>query len=478
MKMINNEEMCVTAPLTREEFRQCHDDRLQRQLPMVLALVVVLFAYDTVVHGILFEHKRQFIHILINVLFLPLLAYLALRIHRAEPPLPNIRYIFAVVVFALMSQNWIEIFCINDPSQGYGGFWITLVFTGFMSPSLVSYLVLTSIGLTVTLSALHYFPSEDPAETILVYISTWMLAIILIPFSKRSLEQRDQLRAHEVSLKKYLEQTIDRLRREQRDREESESSLKIREIQLRESRDAMAQMARRMSVAEILAAIAHEVNQPLHAIVNYTRACEILFTDEEPNWEKIRIWNSKLSKEAARAGRIIRQFRLFAKRTEPNVEPVVLGPIINEALSISEGLLSATAVETYVDEGGFELLMRVDRILVVQVFSNLIRNACDAMADVEEARRSLTVSATQDKAWARICFEDRGGGIGLGEGANLFEPFVSNGGVGLGLGLTVCRSIVEAHGGRIWAEPAKPCGSRFLMTLPLLDESEEIPGED
>jgi len=241
------------------------------------------------------------------------------------------------------------------------------------------------------------------------------------------------------------------------------------EVRLEELQNDLAHVSRISEMGTMASSLAHELNQPLAAIANYLEGAISLL--EKPNDEDIAIARAALqeaTQQSLRAGRIVRGLRDFIGRgdTEKTIES--LSQLISEANALA--LIGAR-------EQGVEVNFRLDpeadrvmvgRVQVQQVLVNLIRNAIDAMAG--SARKYILIqSAPYAHGFVRVSVEDSGTGIETDVAARLFEPFQTTKDSGMGLGLSICRTIVEAQGGTIWAEPALDGGTIFYFTLMMAD---------
>jgi C4-dicarboxylate-specific signal transduction histidine kinase len=230
--------------------------------------------------------------------------------------------------------------------------------------------------------------------------------------------------------------------------------------------------AGRLSTAgQLAAALAHELNQPLTAVTNSVNAARrLLANDERDRIETAREVMEEAAAQTLRAGQIIRRLRDFVTRgeTERQVESVAV--MVTEASALA--LLGSESL-------GVNARLRIDpkaskalanRVQVQQVLANLIRNALEAMA--ETARRELVISTTLLKdATIEIAVADTGSGLPAGAEEHLFEPFTSTKPHGMGLGLSICRSIVEAHGGSLRSEPNPGGGTIFRFTLAAVSDN-------
>jgi C4-dicarboxylate-specific signal transduction histidine kinase len=229
----------------------------------------------------------------------------------------------------------------------------------------------------------------------------------------------------------------------------------------------LAQVARMTTMGKMAASIAHEINQPLAAIVNNANASLRWLGQEPPNVERARSVLERVVSDGGRASEVIRSIRgMLEKGSQERVE-LDVNELIREVMTFVRADLKhhGITVRTELAEG----LPRISavRVQLQQVLLNLIANAVESFASIEDRARVLTVrSQKADGYGIVISVEDTGSGIEPKDLERIFEPFFSKKPEGMGMGLSICRSIVEAHGGRITASPASPRGSIFQVRLP------------
>lgn len=239
--------------------------------------------------------------------------------------------------------------------------------------------------------------------------------------------------------------------------------------------DELAHVSRVTAMGTLATAIAHELNQPLTAIANYVETASELLA--EPSPERIAIIREALDEcaaQAVRAGQIVRRLRDFISRGETERQVVSLSRLINEASALAIMSVGSRSLEFDVKIGVNDTVL-VDRVQIQQVLLNLIRNAVEAM---EESRlKRLEISSRQaDRGMIEVIVADSGPGLTPEMVATLFQPFRSTKAIGMGVGLSISQTIVEAHEGRIWADTSTLGGAAFHFTLPGA-RSEEMSGE-
>ncbi|MGH1570396.1 PAS domain S-box protein [Methylobacterium sp. P31] len=248
------------------------------------------------------------------------------------------------------------------------------------------------------------------------------------------------------------------------------------QAKLQELQAELVHISRLSEMGEMASTLAHELNQPLGAISNYTRGCRRLLAQPDPDRiaRTIEVLD-KTAEQALRAGQIIRRLREFVARgeTEKRVEPVAR--LIEEAgaLALVGAREEGTRAHVRLDPGVGSVL--ADRVQVQQVLVNLIRNAREAMQLSQRRELAITVQPLPD-AMIEIAVADTGPGIAAEVADRLFNPFVTTKTSGMGVGLSICRTIVEAHGGRLTAERNGDGGATFRLTLPATHDGDNTHG--
>jgi PAS domain S-box-containing protein len=238
---------------------------------------------------------------------------------------------------------------------------------------------------------------------------------------------------------------------------------------LRKSQGELAHVARVMTMGELAASIAHEVNQPLASVINSATAC-LRWLDAQ-RLEEARRSASRVIADGHRASEIIGRIRALAKKAPPHMDWLDVNETILEviALARSEMQRSGVVLETQLSEHVPVIL--ADRVQLQQVILNLMMNAIEAMNGVGEGLRELLVGSGADESkHVVISVQDSGPGFDPNSLEHLFDAFYTTKPHGLGMGLSISRSIIEAHGGRLWAAANVPCGAVFQFTLPIGSE--------
>jgi signal transduction histidine kinase len=240
------------------------------------------------------------------------------------------------------------------------------------------------------------------------------------------------------------------------------------ERQYREMQNELAHANRVATMGQLTASITHEVNQPITAAVTYALAARRFLSAEPPNFREVDDALSLIVKEGNRVGEVVERVRALIKKVPARKDAVAIKDAILEviALTRTEAANNSVSVRTQFAEG----LPRVqgDRVQLQQVMLNLIVNAIQAMSGIGEGARELQISidAVPSEGGVRVGVRDSGPGLSPESLSHLFEPFYTTKPEGMGMGLSICRSIIEAHGGRLWAIPCEPQGALFQFTIP------------
>ena len=249
------------------------------------------------------------------------------------------------------------------------------------------------------------------------------------------------------------------------------SKRKQAEERLRETELELARVSRLTTMGELSASIAHEVNQPLTAVTNNGNACLRLLADHNLEPEVLRHALKEMVADSTRAGAVIARIRAFIKKTPPQKIHVDINEAIQEVLVLAGHRLQENRVSLERQLTKDLPMVTADRVQLQQVLLNLLMNAIEAMSAVTNQPRLLWVQSQLDES-GDILVVIRDSGTGLSSEADgLFTPFVTTKADGMGMGLPISRSLIEGHGGRLWAEANVPHGAVFKFTLPVADQS-------
>jgi PAS domain S-box-containing protein len=235
---------------------------------------------------------------------------------------------------------------------------------------------------------------------------------------------------------------------------------------LRRASDKLARATQAASLAELSASIAHEVNQPLAAIVAYSHACLRWLSAEPPNVERAKITAERITRDANSAADVVSRIRALFRRAPGTRSPEHINRLIGEVCRLTADEIAAKGIRVKTHLEPDLPLIALDHVQMQQVLVNLIRNGVEAMDAVAGDARVLQIRSCRDGAGA-LRVEVRDAGSGFTDAERVFEPFFTTKQHGMGMGLAVCHSIIESHGGRLWAANNETCGATVAFTLPL-----------
>jgi PAS domain S-box-containing protein len=242
----------------------------------------------------------------------------------------------------------------------------------------------------------------------------------------------------------------------------------LSEMALDDTRSELARVSRLTTMGELAASIAHEVNQPLTGVTNHANACMRLLANHNLDPEVLQRALTSIVADATRASAVLARIRAFIKNSPAGRCELDINEVIQEVLAIASHELQKNHVVVECQLTKTPLLVRGDRVQLQQVLLNLIMNAIEAMSGIMDRPRVLSMQSQVDES-GKALVDVRDSGIGFGSG--LFTPFFTTKANGMGMGLSISRSLVESHHGRLWATPNSPHGSVFSFTLPTIGES-------
>ena len=243
---------------------------------------------------------------------------------------------------------------------------------------------------------------------------------------------------------------------------------RVAEVEARHRMSELAHMNRRATVGELSASLAHELNQPLGSILTNAETAELIANSPSPDMAEIKEIMADIKRDDLRAAEIIRRLRNILKKAPSETRDLDLNEVVREVFDFLAVQAGARGVALSNVPAQQMLQVHGDRIQVQQVILNLILNGMEAMADAPAGQRKIIGRLAQlDEAFAEISIYDFGSGISSAVLEKVFDPFFTTKMEGMGMGLSIARTIVEAHGGRIWAENHAAGGAIFRLTLPL-----------
>ena len=251
------------------------------------------------------------------------------------------------------------------------------------------------------------------------------------------------------------------------------SERKRAEEALRRARADLAHINRVTTMGELTASLAHEVNQPIAAAVTNANACLRWLTGDHPNLEEARASALSIVKDGMRAAEIISRTRLLFKKGTPQREPVDVNEIIREMIVLLRSEVTRHSISVRAELAADLPPVMGDRVQLQQVMMNLITNSIDAMKDVDGTREPAIKSQRAEHEQLMVCVSDTGVGLPRQQADQIFSPFFTTKPHGTGMGLSISRSIVESHSGRLWAADNSSRGASFHIILPTKVEAHE-----
>jgi C4-dicarboxylate-specific signal transduction histidine kinase len=331
------------------------------------------------------------------------------------------------------------------------------------------------------------------AITAVVSIVTAVMLVKLVP-KALALPSPTQLRTanfqleNEIKERRRIEQLLHRayeeleMRVQERTAELANANAALRNeiVERQHSQEALqsaqneiAHVTRVTSMGELMASIAHEVNQPLAAIVTNGNACQRWLGAATPNLEEARAAVARIISEGNRASNLIKEIRAFVKKSPPQKDLVEINDLVRETLSLVRRELARNQVALQTELAANLPALTADRVQLQQVLLNLVMNGIEAMSTIEGRSRELAITSalSQDPMGVLIAVRDSGSGLSQQSTDRLFETFFTTKADGMGMGLSISRSIVAAHGGRLWAAANVDHGATFQFTIPTAGET-------
>ena len=233
----------------------------------------------------------------------------------------------------------------------------------------------------------------------------------------------------------------------------------------------LVHLSRVTTIGELVTSIAHEVNQPITAVITYGNAANRWLAQEPPNLDEVRDSLGNIVRDATRAAEVIERIRTLLQKGTPQMSPTDINEVIRSVLNLLEVELRRGRVHLKIELAPVPFVIG-DRVQLQQVMLNLILNAMDAMSTVQQRPPILTIHSSRAQEFVLVQVRDTGVGIPSGQAEQMFNPFFTTKREGIGMGLTISQSIIEAHGGTLWADSAEN-GAVLSFKLPAAGESHE-----
>ncbi|WP_193727880.1 trifunctional serine/threonine-protein kinase/ATP-binding protein/sensor histidine kinase [Paraburkholderia franconis] len=251
---------------------------------------------------------------------------------------------------------------------------------------------------------------------------------------------------------------------------ESNALREAAERELRESREELARVASLTTMGQLVASVTHEVSQPLVSIATSAGAALRFMRHDKPDLAEVEEALKRIQSDSTRAHDVVRSLRALVKRSAPSFSAFDLRDAVDEVLLVTKIQLEKQAIRVETNTMSGMSMVWGDKVQIQQVVLNLVVNAIEAMQEITDRERRLLLGSSTVDGCVRLVIEDTGGGIEEGSADYIFAPFVTTKSHGMGMGLPICRSIVDAHAGRLAVEPLSPHGTRFEVWLPKAGE--------
>ena len=247
------------------------------------------------------------------------------------------------------------------------------------------------------------------------------------------------------------------------------NELRAREEQLRATQGELAHVARVSTMGELAASIAHEVNQPLGAIVGNADICLRWLDGSEPDLVQLKEALEDIASDGHRASQVVARIRSLVKKNVPNKAPLDFNDVVREVVDLVNHEAQRKQVTVLSELATSLPLVAADRVQLQQVLINLVMNGMESMNEVTNGKRELILTTSLSDRGVLTAVSDCGVGFAAANAEQMFKPFHTTKSNGMGMGLAISRSIIESHGGKLWAEPNEPGGATFKFTLPPVD---------
>ncbi len=377
------------------------------------------------------------------------------------------RYAFAVltVAAALVITKSLEQYTDITPLF-YAAIVISAWFGG-MGPGLVA-VALATVALDYYFVPPLYTLRPD-LKQISFLVVFGFLAVLTSWMSAKRKQSQEALRHARDELETRVQDRTAELR-------QANETLRERGETLQKVQTELAHVTRVMTVGELTASIAHEVNQPLAAIVTNSNACLRWLGGAQPNFDEARKAVDRIIKDSYRASDVISRVRALVKKTPARNDLVDLNEVIVEVLALAQNQARRAGVVLKRELATDLPRVRGDRVQLQQVILNLVINGLEAIAKNKNGERELSISSSHDDSKAvTVAVRDTGEGLDPANLERVFDAFFTTKADGMGMGLAISRTIIESHSGRLWAAPNSPRGAVFQFTLPADSELDSAP---
>ncbi len=305
------------------------------------------------------------------------------------------------------------------------------------------------------------------AQNVTYFASFVVFALVASWVSSAKRKDEEALREARDQLEVRVAERTAELQRSNTDLQRSIEQHETAQQSLMKTQAELAELSRFLTMAELTASIAHEVNQPLTAVVVYGRACLEWLSANPPNLDEARRATETIIQDGTRAGAVLNRIRALFKKQSVARDWLDLNDVIRDAANFAREEAARNRITIRTEPARDLPKIKGDRVQLEQVVLNLVINAIDALRETIDGKEIVIGSRREGPGHAIVSVEDSGIGIGLDISTKIFDPFFTTKSQGIGMGLSISRSIVESHGGRLWVEQRLPKGAIFRFTIPL-----------
>jgi C4-dicarboxylate-specific signal transduction histidine kinase len=371
------------------------------------------------------------------------------------------------VIAALIISRWPPLHLQDAPVSLFLCAVILSAWFGGVGPGLLA-TALSAIAFYYYFLAPIYSWGAKPAEMprFLIFAVSALFVGALSVAQRSATESLRRARDELKGTVQKLQSTNEALRVENSERKRAEEGL-------RQAQADLAHVNRVNAMGELTASLAHEVNQPITAAITNANTGLRWLAADAPNLEEVRAATLRIIKDGTRAAEIIKRIRLLFKKGEPVRELVQVNDVVREMVVLLRGEASRQSVFIRMELAADIPQLMADRVQLQQVLMNLMLNGIDAMKDADGARELSIKSERSETDQVLVSVSDTGVGLPAQQADKIFNAFFTTKPQGTGMGLSISRSIVESHGGRLWAAANSPCGANFYFSLPTEVETEE-----
>ncbi|MGZ5257929.1 MAG: sensor histidine kinase [Burkholderiales bacterium] len=429
---------------------------------MVSEFFSKLFSPDFMPHGycylwqpgIVWLHATSDALIALSYYLIPLVLIYFVR-KRPDLPFNWIFVMFGIFILACGTTHMMEVWTLWHGVYRLSG--VIKAFTAVVS-------VATAVMLVRSVPQALALPSPTQLRTANLKLENEITERLRIEAALQRAHDELEARVRERTVQ--LANANEELRKEIVERQHAQEALQTAQSEL-------AHVTRVTSMGELMASIAHEINQPLAAIVTNGNACQRWLAGATPNLEEGRAAVARMISEGNRASGLIKEIRAFVKKSPPQKGPVEINDLIRETLTLVNRELARNQVALQTNLAAGLPALAADRVQVQQVLLNLIMNGVEAMSANHDGSRELTITSepSQDPAGVLVTVRDSGIGISPQSKDRLFETFFTTKAGGMGMGLSISRSIATAHGGSLSAAANADRGATFQFTIPTTGET-------